>query len=750
MTDSPDLLGNPPQSMLLAIEQLISGERSIAEFRDEMLNTIYETPTSVATVRSMVDDYARRGLIPEQIQRLLVRDIDKVTNEDLATAPTEFTFTADTHSGNQEETASIEVADLPPTEIVSSAGSKRELPLQIGSLLRDRFEIVGKAAGGSMGVVFKAIDRRLAEAEGGHPYVAIKLLAPEYSGHTGAMRALQQEATKGRYLNHPNIVRFLDLDRSGDDIFLVMEWLEGRPLSIILNEQPGEPLEPERAWSIVERLGSALIHAHELGVTHADVKPGNVMILPDGSLKLLDFGIARARGDLAARAPGVDPKILNAATPAYASPQVLSGDPAKPVDDIFSLACVAYRLLSGQRVFRDKSAKQAMAAGMWPRRLRSMSTRRWNALERALSFDAVDRQPNVRAFMDDLGLGDGATETSWKPFAVVASCLSVIGALAWFAINSLSEQDAASLAAVPPRPNAIEVPLPAQSDDNTPRSSVVQAARPVPTLEASVDRADWVVQPPDVALSLILPSGDSVVPAVEATLSVIEGAPPAMIALRRNNTSESRTLRLIRQTTDEVSMIALNQRLQLSDSQVSLTAGETVAYVSVIAPDNTTLSPTLRDRYQLLDVDSGELLARLELQVIDNDLPSLAPDLTDVLTFSSDELVVLESDLVVRIPVWRLNPSVGNLAASAVVRSGTALADEDFVAAPTLPLSFDVDSDRLLLLVPLVSDSAVENEEQFQLELPANADLAGLHSQITVRILDTAVSSSRDERDTEQ
>src|SRR5690606_10430812 len=99
--------------------------------------------------------------------------------------------------------------------------------LQVGSVLRDRFLLQERVAGGSMGVVYKALDRRIAEADGVDPWVAIKVISPKLSRNAHALRALQQEAAKGRCLSHPNIVRFIDLDRDDGVYFIVMDGLEG-------------------------------------------------------------------------------------------------------------------------------------------------------------------------------------------------------------------------------------------------------------------------------------------------------------------------------------------------------------------------------------------------------------------------------------------------------------------------------------------------------------------------------------------
>ena len=107
--------------------------------------------------------------------------------------------------------------------------------VQVGSILRDRFLLQERISGGSMGVVYKALDRRLAEAQSPQVNVAIKVLSPALAENGPALRALQQEAAKTRCLVHPHIVRFIDLDRDDDLYFLVLEWLEGRTLADILD-----------------------------------------------------------------------------------------------------------------------------------------------------------------------------------------------------------------------------------------------------------------------------------------------------------------------------------------------------------------------------------------------------------------------------------------------------------------------------------------------------------------------------------
>jgi serine/threonine protein kinase len=274
--------------------------------------------------------------------------------------------------------------------------------VQVGSVLRDRFMLQERLSGGSMGVVYKAMDRRLAEAGSDQPWVAIKVLSPQLSRNGNALRALQQEAAKSRCLTHPNIVSFIDFDRDEDLYFMVLEWLEGRTLADILDSADSKSIDFEKSFDIVRQIGKALDYAHRRGIVHADVKPGNIMMLPNGEAKLFDFGVARVQQRQSADDPDFDPGVLGALTPAYSSMQVLTGEDPVPADDVFSLACLLYRLLAGYRVFGPRNAAEAAAEGMSPQRIAGLSDIQWSAIRKALSFSRVTRFESMSGFLDAL------------------------------------------------------------------------------------------------------------------------------------------------------------------------------------------------------------------------------------------------------------------------------------------------------------------------------------------------------------
>jgi serine/threonine protein kinase len=279
-----------------------------------------------------------------------------------------------------------------------------ETQLQVGSVLRDRFLLKEKVSEGSMGVVYKALDKRLAEAGEGETSVAIKVLSPQLSRNGAALRALQQEAAKGRCLTHPNIVRFIDLDREGELYFIVMEWLDGRSLSSILDENKSTGLDLQTAMDIVRQTARALEYAHQRGVIHADIKPGNIIITPSGEVKLIDFGVARVRQKENEGKSRFDPAIMRAGTPAYSSMQVLTGENPVAADDVFSLACLLYRLVAGYRVFGPRNAAQAAEDGMEPQQPQGLPDPQWLVLKKALAYSRVTRFESIAAFVKALGI----------------------------------------------------------------------------------------------------------------------------------------------------------------------------------------------------------------------------------------------------------------------------------------------------------------------------------------------------------
>jgi len=378
------------------LQKEIADEDLLDDIHGVLEDLLWEDESVSVDIRRILHEQHKAGNLRDETLELVQRMLDRMVTKHVDPERADL---------EQEEEGADPYGDTVVIEKLDLGDEADGGRVQIGSVLRDRFLLQKEVSGGSMGVVYKALDRRLAEANEANPSVAIKVLTPQLSGNGMALRALQQEAAKGRCLIHPNIVRFIDLDREDDLYFIVMEWLEGRSLADILDDSSGKKIDKDTALDIVKQIGKALDYAHRRGVIHADVKPGNIILLPNGDIKLLDFGIARVRQQQSEGHAGVDPGVPGAVTPAYSSMQVLTGEEPVAADDVFSLGCLMYRLIAGYRVFGPRNAAEAAEEGMEPQRPQVLNDVEWAALRKALSYSRVSRFSSPQDFMDALSAG---------------------------------------------------------------------------------------------------------------------------------------------------------------------------------------------------------------------------------------------------------------------------------------------------------------------------------------------------------
>ncbi len=369
-------------------------EAMLGEVGLAMRNLLTRNGESEAHIRQILERQFDQGNLRRESYELVEKLLAKI----LAEKPPQAAPVAE--SGAETPYVDTAVLDQPVKPAPPATVSEQ---LQVGSVLRDRYLLKEQVSEGSMGTVFKALDRRLAETGEANPFVAIKVLSPKLSRNGAALRALQQEAAKGRCLSHPNIVRFIDLDREDDLFFLVMEWLDGRSLSKILDDNRGNSLDIATAMNVISQVSRALSYAHQRGVIHADIKPGNIIVTPEGQVKVIDFGVARIRQKENEGKSRFDRDVMRAGSPAYSSMQVLTGEDPVAADDVFSLACLMYRLVAGYRVFGPRNAADAAQEGMEPQKPQELNDTQWAALKKALSYSRVTRYQTPKAFMDAFG-----------------------------------------------------------------------------------------------------------------------------------------------------------------------------------------------------------------------------------------------------------------------------------------------------------------------------------------------------------
>jgi serine/threonine-protein kinase len=211
-----------------------------------------------------------------------------------------------------------------------------------GITLGGRFELTERIAIGGMGEVWKARDKILGRV------VAIKILKEEYSGDPAFLNRFRAEARHTALLNHEGIANVFDYGEEGGSAYLVMELVPGQPLSAVI-EREGV-LSPDRTLSIVGQTATALAVAHRQGLVHRDVKPGNILVLPDGRVKITDFGIARLADQVPLTATG---QVMGTAQ--YLAPEQATGQQATGSSDIYALGVIGYELLAGRRPFSGES-----------------------------------------------------------------------------------------------------------------------------------------------------------------------------------------------------------------------------------------------------------------------------------------------------------------------------------------------------------------------------------------------------------
>ena len=213
---------------------------------------------------------------------------------------------------------------------------------EVDMLYGGRYRLKSRIAIGGMGEVWQAHDEIILRD------VAIKILKPEYMGEPGFLERFRTEARHAAMVDHEGIANVYDYGEDGGSAYLVMELVPGDSLAKILERDKTMPVE--KVLDMVSQTARALHEAHLAGLVHRDVKPGNLLITPDGRVKITDFGIARVADQVSLTATG---QVMG--TVQYLSPEQATGKPATPATDIYSLGIVAYESLKGSRPFTGET-----------------------------------------------------------------------------------------------------------------------------------------------------------------------------------------------------------------------------------------------------------------------------------------------------------------------------------------------------------------------------------------------------------
>jgi len=288
------------------------------------------------------------------------------------------------------------------------------------------YEILEKLGEGGMGEVWLARDTRLDRE------VAIKVLSPEVAADPERLERFRREAKAVAALNHPNIVTIHSVEEDGDVPFFTMEYVEGKTLSRII---PREGLDPKRFLDLAIPIADAVSAAHESGITHRDLKPGNIMVSGRGQLKVLDFGLAKvsreekkevnSESHLETEFLTTEGQVLG--TTPFMSPEQLKGKPVDQRSDIFSLGTILYAMATGKHPFLADSSAEVISSilGHNPPEVSEIKQELpgylSGVIRRCLEKDPEDRYPSARWLEDDLvKLRDGIDSGSWPQTVVIS------------------------------------------------------------------------------------------------------------------------------------------------------------------------------------------------------------------------------------------------------------------------------------------------------------------------------------------
>lgn len=340
------------------------------------------------------------------------------------------------------------------------------------------YELIAPIGKGGMGEVYRAHDTRLARD------VAIKVIARSLAANAITLARFEREAKAVAALSHPNILGIYDFSADGDTVFAAMELLDGENLRQRMNAAPGSPFPLRKALDYARQIVRGLAAAHQKGIAHRDLKPENIFITRDGSVKILDFGLAKA----AVTTPEADGVLTVtdvttfpgnvSGTVGYTSPEQLRGGGGDQRSDIFSFGLVFYEMLFGQRAFARGTPVETMTAILNDDPREPPLNRRVPSAIESILHRCLEKNPEERFHSaHDLGLAleavthrsdrdAGATSVAgqsrqWRrPRERLAWAIAAIGAIATIAMlaysrSSALDSDAPVL--------SLTVPLPGQA-----------------------------------------------------------------------------------------------------------------------------------------------------------------------------------------------------------------------------------------------------------------------------------------------
>ncbi|HEY8463515.1 MAG TPA: Stk1 family PASTA domain-containing Ser/Thr kinase [Bacillota bacterium] len=269
----------------------------------------------------------------------------------------------------------------------------------IGKILGNRYRLIEAIGEGGMALVYKAECSLLCRT------VAIKILRPQYANDAEFVERFRREARSAASLSHPNVVNIYDVGQENGIDYIVMEYIPGENLKNIIKKEA--PFSVRKALNYTRQIAEALNHAHQRNIIHRDIKPHNILVTPDGQVKVTDFGIARAISASSFTQTGI---VVGSVQ--YSSPEQVKAGLVGPQSDIYSLGCVFYELLTGTVPFKGDTsisiAMQHLHEKVVPvREIRpDVPVMVEQIINKAMAKDPTQRYPSALAMLRDITIAE--------------------------------------------------------------------------------------------------------------------------------------------------------------------------------------------------------------------------------------------------------------------------------------------------------------------------------------------------------
>jgi serine/threonine protein kinase len=546
------------------LDALANGSCDAPSFLQAMQNRFSAAPDGTWEVLSQLDQYYRRGRIETETFKTIKKALAEsvlglgimAAADDArvrAAPPPETPMPRDPPAPRDTPAARdvpvardivspsrIEQTDAHPrreeTQALDSVGEPKP-----GNVLRRRFRIEAVCGQGAMGTVFQVLDEFRLETPGSQR-LALKVLHPAVAKRAELLAELRREFQTLQSLTHPNILRVFDFDRDGPLVFFTMELLTGTTLSRMLQARKLVPLERPQSLALIREVGAALSYAHARGAVHGDLNLRNIFVTGAGEVRVMSFGTA-LKVRQSSRAPDHELTLPLSASN-YASCQVLEGERADARDDVFSLACIAYVLLSGVHPFPRSTALEARDAKVRIRRPAGLSTRQWHALRSALRWERESRPADVQQWLSQLELSsaakklaplndlleplDGREPLPWRGIGIAAGAVLLLLAAYWVVSHRAMLPSLDSTASIRAPVNS----APPAAENSAPPASTVAAKAPPPAAAAPAKASPPVSvpaakTPPPLGVGSIKTSPPPVAAAAPASQPVSHQVLPA-------------------------------------------------------------------------------------------------------------------------------------------------------------------------------------------------------------------------------